>query len=91
MLFQVKRFYTRQCLALAGRSSFYYNLQTSLLSGYPILATGGVDSADVALQFLHVNIYSNFEVLFKVLNRLDQKMTFHYIILVFDHVKKGLD
>ena len=31
------------------------------LPGYPILATGGVDSAEAALQFLHVsnpNIYS---------------------------------
>ena len=37
-------------------------IRTSLLSGFPILATGGVDSADVALQFLHVScIY--FEVL----------------------------
>ena len=36
-------------------------IRTSLLSGFPILATGGVDSADVALQFLHVSIY--FEIL----------------------------
>ena len=32
----------------------YLNLITgNALPGYPILATGGIDSADVCLQFLH--------------------------------------
>lgn len=43
------------------------------LPGFPILGTGGVDSADVALQFLHcgasvVQVLSNFLTLFLIIS-----------------------
>ena len=35
-------------------TKFLFRLKTgNALPGYPILATGGIDSADVCLQFLH--------------------------------------